>query len=84
MASVEMLAKVKSALGIEGTYQDSTISEYIDDVVSFLTDAGVKQSDITAGVVSRGVSDLWSYGSGNGKLSEYFIQRAAQLSYKGG
>ena len=84
MASVEMLAKVKSALGIEGTYQDSTISEYIDEVVSFLTDAGVKQSDITAGVVSRGVSDLWSYGSGNGKLSEYFIQRAAQLSYKGG
>ena len=84
MASVEMLAKVKSALGIEGTYQDSTISEYIDEVVSFLTDAGVKQSDITAGVVSRGVSDLWSYGSGNGKLSEYFMQRAAQLSYKGG
>lgn len=84
MASAEMLGKVKSALGIEGTYQDSTISEYIDEVVSFLTDAGVKQSDITAGVVSRGVSDLWSYGSGNGKLSEYFMQRAAQLSYKGG
>ena len=84
MASVEMLAKVKSALGIEGTYQDSTISEYIDEVVAFLIDAGVKQSDITAGVVSRGVSDLWSYGSGNGKLSEYFMQRAAQLSYKGG
>ena len=84
MASAEMLTKVKSALGIEGTYQDGTISEYIDEVVAFLVDAGVKQSDITAGVVSRGVSDLWSYGSGNGKLSEYFMQRAAQLSYKGG
>lgn len=84
MASAEMLTKVKSALGIEGTYQDSTISEYIDEVVAFLIDAGVKQSNITAGVVSRGVSDLWSYGSGNGKLSEYFMQRAAQLSYKGG
>ena len=84
MASAEMLTKVKSALGIEGTYQDSTISEYIDEVVSFLIDAGVKQSNITAGVVSRGVSDLWSYGAGNGKLSEYFMQRAAQLSYKGG
>ena len=84
MASAEMLTKVKSALGIDGTYQDSTISEYIDEVVAFLVDAGVKQSDITAGVVSRGVSDLWSYGSGNGKLSEYFMQRAAQLSYKGG
>lgn len=84
MTSAEMLAKVKSALGIEGTYQDSTISEYIDEVVAFLIDAGVKQSNITAGVVSRGVSDLWSYGAGNGKLSEYFMQRAAQLSYKGG
>lgn len=84
MASAEMLTKVKSALGIEGTYQDSTITEYIDEVVAFLIDAGVKQSNITAGVVSRGVSDLWSYGAGNGKLSEYFMQRAAQLSYKGG
>lgn len=84
MASAEMLTKVKSALGIEGTYQDSTISEYIDEVVAFLIDAGVKQSNITAGVVARGVSDLWSYGSGNGQLSEYFMQRAAQLSYKGG
>ena len=84
MASAGMLAKVKSALGIEGTYQDSTISEYIDEVCAFLIDAGVKQSDITAGVVSRGVSDLWNYGSGNGKLSQYFMQRAAQLSYKGG
>lgn len=84
MASAEMLTKVKSALGIEGDFQDNTISEYIDEVVAFLIDAGVKQSDITAGVVSRGVSDLWSYGSGNGKLSEYFMQRAAQLSYKGG
>lgn len=84
MASAAMLAKVKSALGIEGTYQDSTLSEYIDEVVSFLVDAGVKESAITAGVVARGVSDLWNYGAGDGKLSEYFMQRAAQLSYKGG
>ena len=84
MASSAMLTKVKSALGIEGTYQDSTLSEYIDEVVSFLVDAGVKESAITAGVVARGVSDLWNYGAGDGKLSEYFMQRAAQLSYKGG
>lgn len=79
-----MLGKVKSALGIEGTYQDDTINEYIDEVVAFLTDAGVSQSNITAGIVSRGVSDLWNYGGGGGKLSEYFMQRATQLSYKGG
>lgn len=84
MADAEMLTKVKKALGVEGTYQDDTISEYIAEVCAFLTDAGVASENITAGIVARGVSDLWSYGSGNGKLSEYFMQRAAQLSYKGG
>lgn len=84
MTDAEMLTKVKKALGLEGTYQDDTISEYIAEVCAFLTDAGVAHENITAGIVARGVSDLWSYGSGNGKLSEYFMQRAAQLSYKGG
>lgn len=83
MAQNTMLESVKSALGITGTYQDETITEYIDEVVSYLVDAGVKQGNITVGIVSRGVSDLWAYGSGNGKLSDYFMQRATQLSYKG-
>lgn len=83
MTTAQMLASVKNALGIQGNYQDTTLTEYINEVVAFLTDAGVPDSYITAGIVARGVSDLWSYGSGNGKLSEYFMQRAAQLSYKG-
>lgn len=82
MASAAMLASVKNALGIQGTYQDPTLTEYIDEVTSFLVDAGIKESNITAGIVSRGVSDLWNYGAGDGKLSEYFMQRATQLSYK--
>lgn len=84
MANVTMLANVKNALGITGDYQDNTISEYIDEVMAFLIDAGVSQSNITPGIVARGVSDLWNYGSGDGKLSEYFMQRAIQLCYKGG
>ena len=83
MSSATMLTSVKSALGIEGTYQDSTLTVYIDEVVQFLKDAGVSETNISAGVVARGVSDLWSYGAGNGKLSEYFMQRAAQLALKG-
>lgn len=83
MTDAEMLSKVKAALGVEGTYQDDTISEYISEVVAFLNDAGVTAENITAGVVARGVSDLWNYGAGNGRLSDYFMQRAAQLSYKG-
>lgn len=82
MADATMLEKVKNALGIEGDYQDKTISEYIDDVTGFLTDAGVKSQYITSGIVSRGVADLWNYGANDGKLSDYFMKRATQLSYK--
>lgn len=76
------LENVKSALGITGDYQNATLQIYFDEVVAFLVGAGVAESNITSGIVARGVSDLWNYGSGDGKLSQYFLQRAAQLSYK--
>lgn len=76
------LPDVKNALGITGEYQDNTLQIYFDEVVSFLIDAGVAQSNITSGIVARGVADLWNYGSGDGKLSQYFMQRAAQLALK--
>lgn len=76
------LDDVKSALGITGNYQDNTISVYFDEVIAFLVDAGVAESNITPGIVARGVSDLWNYGGAEGKLSEYFMQRAIQLSSK--
>lgn len=82
MTNAEMLEGVKNALGIQGEYQDDTLTEYINEVVSFLTDSGVKQKNITVGIVSRGVSDLWNYGAGEGQLSQYFLQRATQLAYK--
>lgn len=82
MAYGYTLADVKSALGITGDYQDATLQVYYDEVVGFLLDAGVPDTYITAGLVARGVSDLWNYGGAEGKLSEYFMQRAAQLSYK--
>lgn len=77
-----MLSNVKNALGITGDYQDDTLTEYINEVMGFLTDAGVTANNITSGIVARGVSDLWNYGSGEGQLSQYFIQRATQLAYK--
>jgi hypothetical protein len=77
-----ILDDVKNALGITGTYQDSTIQVYISEVTEFLKDAGVSESQITSGVIARGVSDLWNYGAGEGRLSDYFIKRAAQLALK--
>ncbi|MCR5652225.1 MAG: hypothetical protein K6F88_00325 [Ruminococcus sp.] len=76
------LDDVKSAMGITGDYQDKTLRPYFNEVVSFLRESGVSERNISVGIVARGVSDLWNYGGAEGKLSEYFYQRAAQLSYK--
>ena len=80
----DILTKVKSALGITGNYQDATVNIYIDEVKAYMKDAGVPESvinsDVSAGVISRGVTDLWSYGTNDGKLSNYFYQRVSQLA----
>ena len=76
------LLDVKNALGITGDYQDDTLQIYFDEVIDFLIDAGVKKSNISKGIVARGVADLWNYGAGEGQLSQYFLQRATQLAYK--
>lgn len=76
------LDDVKNALGITGDYQNETLQVYFDEVIAFLCDAGVAEANITAGLVARGVSDLWNYGNGAGRLSQYFLRRTAQLSYK--
>ena len=76
------LEDVKNALGITGDYQDATLTVYINEVVDFLTEAGVKESFITSGIIARGVADLWNYGSNDGSLSSYFKERATQISFK--
>lgn len=76
------LTDIKNALGITGNYQDATLQIYFDEVIDFLNDAGVPNANITAGIVARGVSDLWNYGGAEGKLSDYFMKRATQLSLK--
>lgn len=86
MADATILSTVKKALGITGTYQDETLSVYIDEVTAYMEGAGVPStvvnSKASAGVIARGVTDLWNYGSGAGKLSDYFYQRVSQLSYQ--
>ena len=88
MTNAELLIKVKAALGITGDYQDATLTEYIDEVKLYMRSAGVPDDVIdsvsSVGCISRGVSDLWNYGSGNAKLSQYFIQRMLQLKVEGG
>ena len=86
MTDAELLAKVKSGLGITTAYQDDTLQVYIDDVRAFMADAGVHQSVIASpasvGCILRGVADLWNYGSGNATFSDYFRMRVIQLCAK--
>ena len=81
----DTLSKVKSALGITGEYQDETLSVYIDEVKAYMMSAGVPEavvnSGASAGVIARGVTDLWNYNGGAGKFSDYFYQRVGQLVY---
>lgn len=86
MAEVNLLSEVKIRLGITGTYQDTAVQGFIEDVKEFLLDAGVPEdvieSNASVGVIARGVADTWNYGSGDGEFSEMFFQRAEQLRHK--
>lgn len=81
-----MLERVKSNLGITGTYLDATIQGYIDEVKQYMLDGGVNEdvvnSETSVGVISRGVADLWNYGSGGTSFSPYFYERVVQLALK--
>lgn len=80
-----LLDHIKKNNNIEGTYQDAALRGHIDEVKCYLLSAGVLEevvnSTVAIGCISRGVMDLWNYGNGDTKLSEYFYQRAAQLRY---
>ena len=80
----ETIIAVKNALGITGSFMDSTIAVYIDEVIDYMRTAGVSDDTISTayGVVARGVSDLWNNQSGTGKLSPYFYDRETQLAIK--
>lgn len=86
MAETSLLEKVKSMMGVTGTYQDQTLQFHIDEVKQYLLDGGVSQETVeaptSAGIIARGVCDLWNYGAGAGTLSNYFRERAIQLAIK--
>lgn len=86
MTKDEQLEKVKEALSITGNFQDKALMIYLEEVRDYLEGAGVNKSILDSeqaiGILSRGASDLWNYGSGNAALSPYFYERAIQLVYR--
>ena len=76
------LVAVKAALNIGGTYQDAALTAWIDETKAFLAAAGVSETNMTNGLIARGVADLWNYGSGDGDFSGYFKTRAIQAALR--
>lgn len=87
MTDSELLQQVKNRLLITGEYHDAALNGYIRDVKDYLEDAGVLSeivnSEVSVGVIARGVADLWNYGAGDGTFSKIFYERVIQLRYKG-
>lgn len=86
MAEATVLDTVKNMLGVTGNYQDGTMQAYIDEVKQYMLSGGVSEEIVeastSAGVIARGVADLWNYGAGAGEFSPYFKERVIQLALK--
>ncbi|MBQ1433289.1 MAG: hypothetical protein IIZ09_09365 [Ruminococcus sp.] len=83
--TAELLAKVKRDLGETGTFNDGAITDLIEEVMDYMSGAGVSDARISAsaGTISRGVSDLWDNNGGKVALSPYFKERVTQLALRG-
>jgi hypothetical protein len=84
MADATLIEKVKIAMGISGDEVNDTLSLYIDEILDYMTNAGVSEEMAVAsvGVVARGVSDLWDNDGGGVKFSPFFHERVSQLALK--
>ena len=82
--TAELLAKVKRDIGETGTFNDGAITDLIEEVMDYMSGAGVSDARISAsaGTISRGVSDLWDNNGGKVALSPYFKDRVTQLALR--
>lgn len=81
MTAAELTAEIKTRLSLTGTFHDNLITALANDVKEYIKSAGADaESPAAVGVIARGVTDLWNFGSGDGKFSEVFYQRVSQLA----
>ena len=85
MADAALIAEVKKARGMTGTFavQDEALAVDIDEIIGYLVAGGVPEtvanSTAAAGAIARGIEDI-KYNNGN--LSTYFYQRLGQLALR--
>lgn len=83
---MDLLKEIKDRLSITDDFHNDLLNGFATDTKDYLRSAGVKdaviESEKSIGVIARGVADLWNFGSGDGKFSEVFYQRAIQLTFE--
>lgn len=87
MEEYQYIDEVILAIGAS-LHQKSILKIYVNDVIDFMVDAGIKKeiavSESCIGLVARGLLDVWNYGSGDTKLSPYFKEKVVQKAIGGG
>ena len=82
----EILAGVKERLSESGDFAevDATISGYIEDIIDYMSGAGVSDEMIAShvGCIARGVDDMYVNGAGTTDFSPAFRNMVAQLAYR--
>jgi hypothetical protein len=80
---MDLLQEIKNRLSITDDFHNDLLNGFATDTKDYLLSAGVKneivESEKSIGVIAKGVADLWN----DGKFSEFFYQRAIQLTFEG-
>lgn len=77
---MDLLQEIKNRLCITDDFHNDLLNGFANDVKAYLLSAGVRkdviESEKSIGVIAKGVADLFY----DGKFSEFFYQRAIQLT----
>lgn len=83
----DILNGVKQRLGETGSFTetDTVLTDYINDVMDYMSGAGVSDAVIAShvGVIARGVDDIFVNNSGSTDFSPMFKNMVTQLAYRG-
>jgi len=83
MTDQELLAKVKSWLSVDGTYNDTQLLSKVLAAKAYLINAGITEartmSELGITAISLWVNDVWNLTGGEAKFSFAFKQILTQL-----
>ena len=84
MTAAELLTKIKAALYITDSYQDTALQVYIDDVKNDMKNSGIAQSFIESeaavGIILQGVKDTMRLDGGAADYSQMYKDKIVKAA----